>query len=88
MTLKGAYDPGAQYSVDDVVLNTDNVAYRLQHPASSGTPPTDTRFWGRLGQDMSNTVKMIVDMFSQVTAAPVSRQAKKPKRAAGGGEDK
>lgn len=45
--LKGNYAEGTTYSVGDLVKYTDGAIYRLHFPATSGTPPTNTRYWTR-----------------------------------------
>lgn len=45
--LKGNYAAGTTYSVGDLVKYTDGAIYRLHFPATSGTPPTNTRYWTR-----------------------------------------
>lgn len=64
MTLKGEYKGNVTYSVGDVVKYTDNVIYHLQYPAKSGTPPTDTRYWGRVGQPMQDIVTIVMDALA------------------------
>ena len=61
MKLVGVYDSSNSYSVGDVVKYTDGVVYWLQRPAPSGTPPTDTRFWGKVGQNLAEAVDLIID---------------------------
>ena len=61
-TLKGAYDAGTAYSVGDVVLYTDDVVYHLQKSASAGTPPTDTRYWSHVDQNLSEAIKLMLDV--------------------------
>lgn len=61
MRLKGIYSGETSYSVGDVVKYTDNVIYHLQHPATAGTPPHDTRYWGRVDQELANAILMVID---------------------------
>lgn len=61
MNLKGNYSGLTSYSVNDVVRNTDDVCYVLRKPATSGTPPTDTRYWERLAQPLADAVELIMD---------------------------
>ena len=49
-----------------VVEYTDGVVYHLQHPATAGTPPTDTLYWGRLDQSLGEAVKLINDALAIV----------------------
>ena len=61
MTLKGEYSDLVSYSVGDVVRWTDSTSYVLLKPADSGTPPTDTLFWGRIDQYLQDAVDLILD---------------------------
>lgn len=61
MKLKGAYSSGKTYAVGDVVISSENQVYHLQHPAPSGTPPTNTLYWGMLDQDLATAVLFIMD---------------------------
>ena len=61
MKLKGAYSGSVSYNVGDVVKYTDGQIYHLQHPASSGTPPTDTLFWGMVDQQLAQAILMVLD---------------------------
>lgn len=65
MKLKGAYDSSETYNVGDVVQYTDGVIYHLQHPASSGTPPTDTLFWGMVDQQLAQAVCLMMDIVEK-----------------------
>ena len=66
MKLKGAYSSGTTYDVGDVVISSENRVYHLQHPAPSGTPPTNTLYWGMLDQDLATTVLFIMDAIGIV----------------------
>ena len=61
MNLKGDYSGSTSYSVGDVVRWTNGKCYVLQYPASSGTPPTNTRFWGWVGQQLQDATDLIID---------------------------
>jgi len=61
MKLKGAYSADTSYSVGDVVTFTDGFVYRLSKPATSGTPPVNTLYWERLGQDLGVAVQLMMD---------------------------
>ena len=61
MNLKGDYSGLTSYSVGDVVRNADDVIYVLRKPATSGTPPTDSRYWERLAQPLADAVELIMD---------------------------
>jgi len=63
-TFKGTYSPDVKYSVGDVVIFENEVVYHLQKEAAAGTPPTDTRFWGQVEQDLSDAVKALADSSS------------------------
>jgi hypothetical protein len=63
MKLKGAYNSGTTYDVGDVV-RFDSVAYHLQHPCPAGTPPVDTRYWGRTSQTINNIVDLCMDAIA------------------------
>ena len=66
MTYKGAYDSGTSYSVGDVVVHTDGIAYELFAAASAGTTPHDTHAWRRVMQPMQDIVQMFHSAFSAV----------------------
>ena len=61
MVLKGKFDPGVTYNVGDAVVFDDGHVYHLQHPAKSGTPPVDTRCWGKVDQTVEQCALMILD---------------------------
>lgn len=69
MNYKGAYASGTSYSVGDVVVYTDNVAYWLQKPAVAGTPCHDTLFWGRCDDEIQDTVLMFHGLLSEMRTA-------------------
>ena len=68
MNYKGAYASGTSYSVGDVVVYTDNVAYWLQKPAVAGTPCHDTLFWGRCDDEIQDTVLMFHSILSGISS--------------------
>ena len=72
MNLKGNYDGSETYSIGDVVLHTDGVSYVLQNPCKSGTPPVDTRYWGRTSQIINNIVKLCMDAIEMANSDDVS----------------
>ena len=61
MKLKGTYSGLVTYDVGDVVKFTDGNIYHLQHPALSGTPPTNTLYWGMVGQQLAEAICMVLD---------------------------
>lgn len=65
MNLKGDYSGSTSYSQGDVVRWTNGKCYVLQYPAPSGTPPTNSRFWGWIGQQLQDAADLIID--AQVT---------------------
>ena len=69
MKLKGEYAAGTSYSVGDVVRYTDGIAYHLQYPATAGTPPTKSWYWGRLDQRLGEAVCLMLDALEIALAA-------------------
>ena len=69
MKYKGAYSDDVSYSVDDVVVFTDGVPYRLQYAAAAGTKPHDTSKWNRLLGPMAASVVMFHDMFTSLLSS-------------------
>ena len=61
MNLKGDYSGSTSYSTGDVVRWTNGKCYVLQYPAPSGTPPTNSRFWGWIGQQLQDAADLIID---------------------------
>ena len=49
---KGAYAAGTSYSVGDVVKE-EGFYYILQKSASSGTHPTNTKYWGLISDPVT-----------------------------------
>ena len=72
MKYKGDYASGTSYSVDDVVVYTDGIPYRLQNPAPAGTTPHDTGAWNRLLGPMASAVVMFHDMFAGLLTSAAS----------------
>ena len=68
MNYKGAYNSGTSYSVGDVVVFTDGIAYELFQNASAGTTPHEKRVWRRVMQPMQDIVKMFHGMFTTLKA--------------------
>lgn len=69
MKLKGDYVAGTTYNVGDAVKYTDGLMYHLQHPAKSGTPPTNTRYWGRVDQPLDEAAMLAMDIAAAEAAA-------------------
>jgi len=69
MNYKGAYSSGTSYSVGDVVVYTDNVAYWLQKPAVAGTPCHDTLYWGRVIGPLQDAVLMFHGMLTSINSS-------------------
>jgi len=74
MELKGNYNAEATYDVGDVVLHTDGFVYNLLHPCPAGTPPVDTRYWGRTSQVINDIVKLCVDAVEMANAGDVEME--------------
>jgi len=64
MNYKGAYSGSTSYSVGDVVVYTDGVAYKMFKSAASGTTPHNTMAWVRLGQPLQEMVTMMHTMIT------------------------
>lgn len=73
MNYKGSYDNGASYSVGDVVVFTDNVAYLMKLAAAAGTKPHDQLYWTRLNQPLQEVVTMMHSMLTNINAAIASQ---------------
>lgn len=71
MELKGNYNAETSYSVGDVVLHTDGVVYNLLHPCPAGTPPVDTRYWGRTSQVINDIVKLCMNAVDMANSDDV-----------------
>lgn len=67
MKLRGKFGAETEYSIGDVVLNeADNLVYHLQKAAPVGTDPKNDLYWGKLGQDLTETVRMIMDIAEKI----------------------
>ena len=76
MKLKGNYSSATSYSVGDVV-RLDGVFYHLQHSCPAGTPPTHTKYWGKLEQNISQCAGFILDALEIAdTTATATAEAK------------
>ena len=60
MTLKGDYNPNAEYVAGDVVRFQE--AGFVAKEEVTGIPPTTDRCWRRLDQDLWDVVDMILDV--------------------------
>lgn len=78
MKLKGDYSDLVPYDVGDLVLFNDTVFHK-QKPCEAGIPPTDTKYWSRANQTISDMVRIAMDAVSIAAdgaKAMDSRQAK------------
>ena len=71
MKLKGDYNPATTYDVEDVV-RFEKVVYHLQHPAPAGTPPKDTRYWGKTSQPIADIVNIALDAVDMANSDDVA----------------
>ena len=69
MNYKGAYDSGTSYSVGDVVVFTDGIAYQLFQPAAAGTTPHEKRVWRTVNQPLQEVVLMFHSTLSNVASS-------------------
>lgn len=68
--LKGDYNGGTSYSVDDVVRWTNGEIYTLLEPCSAGTPCTDTLHWGKiLDAGLAGVVSMMIDLMNATSSS-------------------
>ena len=74
MKFTGAYNSVYPYDVGDVVVFSDSedTVYSLQKPCPVGTPPTNSLYWGRVGQPMAQVVLFIRDAVALANAAAES----------------
>ena len=66
MTLKGNWASNKAYDIGDIVKYTDGGFYHLQKPAAAGTPPTETRYWGRISQSTEEAAGLAMDAAGAV----------------------
>ena len=66
MNYKGSYSGDTTYSVGDVVVYTDNVAYVMTQEATAGTTPHDVRRWSRVIQPFQEIVMMFHGTFGGI----------------------
>jgi len=69
LNYKGAYDGSTSYSVGDVVVYTDDNAYRLFKAAATGTGCHDMHYWQRLDQPFNEIVQMFHNMLTGLKAS-------------------
>ena len=69
MNYKGSYSGSTNYSIGDVVVFTDGVAYEKFEAAPTGTTPHNTRAWRRVNQPLQEVVIM---MHNRITT-PISK---------------
>ena len=66
-SLKGDYNGGTSYSVDDVVRWTNGEIYTLLEPCSAGTPCTNTLYWGKiLDAGLAGVISMMIDLMNNM----------------------
>lgn len=66
MNYKGTYSGYTTYSVGDVVVYTDNVAYVMTQEATAGTTPHDVRRWSRVIQPIQEVIMMFYETLSEI----------------------
>lgn len=66
MTFKGPWDGTKTYAVGDAVTFTDGGVYHLQKLCKAGTEPIDTNFWGKMSQEASEIVIMLLDVIASI----------------------
>lgn len=71
MNYKGDYASGTSYSVGDVVVYTDGVAYQKIKAAAAGITPHEVRIWQRVPQPMQGVIKMFYGMLKSISSALV-----------------
>ena len=82
MNYKGSYSGGTSYSVDDVAVYTDGVAYRLFKAAASGTACHDVRYWERVEQPLQEAVTLFHSMLTSINSSISSAQTANTKLSA------
>lgn len=71
MKLKGEYSGLTSYSVGDVVRSA-GVVYILMKPAAAGTNPTNSLYWDRMPQILSDAASMIIDAIAIAEAGALT----------------
>ena len=74
MNYKGSYSGSTNYSIGDVVVFTDGVAYEKFEAAPTGTTPHNTRAWRRVNQPLQEVVIMMHNMITTMNSS-ISSQA-------------
>ena len=64
MNYKGSYSGETSYSVGDVVVYTDGIAYQLFQAAAAGTTPHEKRVWRIVNQPLQEVVLMFHNMLT------------------------
>lgn len=68
MNYKGAYSGSTSYSIGDVVVFTDGVAYERFAEPGSGITPHEPRAWRRLDQPLQEAVVLLHSMITSITS--------------------
>ena len=68
MNYKGAYSGSTSYSIGDVVVYTDNVAYVRTAEPGSGITPHEPRAWNRLDQPLQEAVILLHSMITTINS--------------------
>jgi hypothetical protein len=66
MTFKGIYSTDVAYAVGDVVKYTDDVWYHAQKASPAGITPVNTLYWGRVDQELSDALDMVISAMEIV----------------------
>ena len=74
MNYKGAYSGSTGYSIGDVVVYTDGVAYEKFKASGTGVTPHDTHVWERVAQPMQDVVVMFHSMITGLKSAQTADQ--------------
>ena len=61
MKLIGDWASDATYNTGDVLRYSNGEVYQLLKACKAGTPPTETLYWNKVGQDVAQAVKLILD---------------------------
>ena len=69
MKYKGAYSADTDYSKDDVVVFTDNIAYQAFKDPPAGATPHNRLYWLRLPDDLQAVVMMFHDTFASLATS-------------------
>jgi hypothetical protein len=79
MNYKGDYAGGTSYSVGDVVVYTDGVAYQKIKASGAGITPHDVRIWQRVPQPMQDVIKMFNGMLKSISSGLVELEGMIPR---------